>query len=78
MLVYGYTAVQGCGQGYTAAQNCAKSKNKTVYKYKERNTQVNQNNSLKRNILQETRKVVTKAMLYYGCATVQGCVEAVQ
>ena len=38
MLVYGYTAVQGCGQGYTAAQNCAKSKNKTVYKYKERNT----------------------------------------
>ena len=38
MLVDGYAAAQGCGQGYAAAQSCAKSKNKTVYKYKERNT----------------------------------------
>ena len=51
MLIYGYAAAQGCGQGYAATQSYAKSKNKTVYKYKERNTQVNQNNSLKRNIL---------------------------
>ena len=37
MLIYGYAAVQGCGQGCAAAQSYAKSKNKTVYKYKERN-----------------------------------------